>query len=113
MPGCMPLVLGSGLKLAARLGDDGVGMDAALFEHRADDAFLLFGQERSAGAAGYITWLSFCPAICLGLLQGLLGLLGEFVQSEHLGIASAISFQQSDFGRRRSGFECAAKATDS
>ena len=63
MPGCMPLVLGRVPSMAASLRDDGVGMDAALFEHRADDALLLLGQGDAAGASGNITWLSVFSAM--------------------------------------------------
>ncbi len=67
-----------GLELVASLGDDGVGMDAAFFENRADDTFLLFGQsQQQVKRIHYLA--AVLPGDLLGKLQGLLGLLGEFV----------------------------------
>jgi hypothetical protein len=61
---------------------DGVGMDAALFEDRADDAFLLFGQsEEQVDREHHLAFVSFGNG--LGLLESLLGFLSEFVDAKH------------------------------
>ena len=43
MPGCMPSVLGRLASWARASAVDGVGMDVALFQDGADDAFVVLG----------------------------------------------------------------------
>ena len=84
MPGCMPLVLGRVGEQALGLGDDGVGLDAALFEHGADDAFLFLGQgDQQVEREHDLAVVLFGDG--LGLLESFLGFLSEFVQSKHYG----------------------------
>ena len=83
MPGCMPAVFGRDWQQALGLGDDGVGLDAALFEDGTYDALLLFGQgDQQMQRKHHLAVVLFGQG--LGLLQGLLGLLGEFIESKHL-----------------------------
>jgi hypothetical protein len=69
--------------LARGFGDNGVGVDIALFQHGADDALLFLGQgdeevEREHDLASVL----FGDG--LGLLECFLGFLSQFVETEHL-----------------------------
>ncbi len=61
------------------------GLDAAFFEHRADDAFLFLGQgDQEMERKHNLAVIFFGNG--LALLHSLLGFLSEFVQTKHLKI---------------------------
>ena len=75
LPACS---LGHALEHIAGFRDDGVGLNAALFEDWADDPFLLLGQsDEQMEGKHHLTAALLGNG--LGLLNGLLGLLGEFI----------------------------------
>ena len=83
MPGCMPAGLGQRCEQAARFGDDGVRVDAALLQHRPHDAFFFLGQgDQQVEREQHLVLVLFGDA--LGLLQSFLRFLSEFVESKHI-----------------------------
>ena len=63
-------------------GDDRVGMDAALLQHPADDALLLFGQgDQQVEWKHHLIFIFFGNG--LALLHGFLRFLGQLIQTKH------------------------------
>ena len=75
--------LGQGGQQAIGLGDDGVRLHAALFQHGADNALLLFREgDQQMQRIHHLAAILFGQH--LALLQGVLGLLGQLVETKHL-----------------------------
>ncbi len=74
--------LGQVAKQAPGLGDDGIRMHAAFFQHRPDDAFPFFGQRnQQVQRKHHLAFAGFRNG--LRLLQGLLRFLRQFVDPKH------------------------------
>ena len=81
MPGLHAGGLGQAGEQAPGLGDNGVGVHAALLQHRPDDAFFFFGQgDQQVQREHHLAFVLFGDG--LGLLQGFLRFLSQFVQCE-------------------------------
>ena len=82
-PGLHAASFGESVEQAARLGDDGVGLDAAFFQDGTNDALFFFreGDEQVEGEH-HLAFAFFSDG--LGLLDCFLRFLRESVETEHL-----------------------------